>query len=68
MDSPDESKEIADIIARLERQFPDVSPADVAALTNEIHHSLDGRPIRNFVPVLVEREAKERLRRGLTPA
>lgn len=68
MDSPDENKEIADIIARLERQFPDVAPNDVAALTNEIHHSFDGRPVRNFVAVIVEREAKERLKHGLASA
>jgi hypothetical protein len=28
------------------------------------HHRFDGRPIRDFVPILVERIAKEDLRRS----
>ena len=65
MDSPDEDKEMADIIERLSKQFPAVPQAEVATLTHEAHHVMDGRPIRNYVPVLVEREVKERLKRRI---
>lgn len=62
MDSPDEQKEIADIIARLQQQFPAIPQSEVASVTHEVHHELDGRPIRNYVPVLVEKQVKEQLR------
>ncbi|MBW8482563.1 three-helix bundle dimerization domain-containing protein [Actinomadura parmotrematis] len=34
---------------------------EVARTIDEIHHRFDGRPIRDFVPVLVERYARQRL-------
>lgn len=30
-------------------------------VVHEAHHELDGNPIRDFIPVLVEHEARERL-------
>lgn len=63
----DEAHEIAVVIERLEKRFPDVPPQHVAEVTLAAHHELDGRPIRNYVPVLVERAARERLRRMATP-
>lgn len=62
MDSPDEAKEIAEIITRLEKQFPAAPPGEVAAITHEVHGSMAGRPVRNYVPVLVERAVRDRLR------
>jgi hypothetical protein len=49
---------------RLSAAFADrVSPAQVDETVSAIHHRFDGRPIREFVPVLVERMAKDELRR-----
>lgn len=62
MNSPDEEKEIAGIIERLEKQFPDVPPREVALVVHEAHSAFHGRPIRNYVPVLVEGDARERLK------
>jgi len=62
MDSPDRDKDIAAIIGRLEKQFPDVPPPEVEAVTLEAHDAFNDHPIKNYVPVLVERQAKERLR------
>ena len=62
MDSPDEAKEIAAIIERLEKQFPDVPPPEVASVVHAAHSAFAGRPIRNYVPVLVEGDACQRLR------
>jgi hypothetical protein len=48
---------------RLSRSFADrVSPTRVSATVDAIHHRFDGRPIREFVPVLVERMARDELR------
>ncbi|GLY78911.1 three-helix bundle dimerization domain-containing protein [Actinoallomurus iriomotensis] len=48
---------------RLSRSFSGrVSPTRVDATVNAIHHRFDGSPIREFVPVLVERIARDELR------
>jgi len=48
---------------RLSRSFADrFSPAQVDEKVSTIHHRFDGRPIREFVPVLVERIARDELR------
>ncbi|GAA1957932.1 three-helix bundle dimerization domain-containing protein [Microbacterium deminutum] len=62
MDSPEKDKEIGAIIDRLEKQFPDVPPPEVVAVILEAHDAFNEYPISNYVPVLVERHAKERLR------
>jgi hypothetical protein len=60
-DSPQQDKEIAAIIGRLEKQFPDVPPPEVAAVILEAHDAFNDYPISSHVPVLVERHAKDRL-------
>jgi hypothetical protein len=53
---------------RLSRSFADhFSPGQVNQAVSSIHHRFDGRPIREFVPVLVERIARDELRHS-TPA
>jgi hypothetical protein len=48
---------------RLSESFADrFSPAQVDAKVSTIHHRFDGSPIREFVPVLVERIARDELR------
>jgi hypothetical protein len=48
---------------RLSQSFGDrYSPTQVDRTVHAIHHRFDGRPIREFVPVLVERIAKDELR------
>lgn len=48
---------------RLRRAFADTYPDHIVSGTvQEVHHRFDDRPIRDFVPVLVERFARERLR------
>jgi hypothetical protein len=37
------------------------SPRQVDQTVTAVHHRFDGRPIRDFVPILVERIAKEEL-------
>ena len=62
MDSPDNDKQIAAIIDRLERAFPDVPTPEVVAVIREAHDAFHDYPISTHVPVIVERQAKDRLR------
>jgi anti-anti-sigma regulatory factor len=47
---------------RLLERFPLASQETVHHIVSDCHHEFDGRPIRDFVPVLVENDAAERLR------
>ena len=58
----DEVRALAEVKSRLEEDFPDVEGSLVEDAVKEAHHRLTG-PIRDFVPVLVEREARDRLAR-----
>ena len=62
MDAPRNDMEIATIIERLEKEFPNVPPPEVEAVTLEAHDAFNGYPVGNSVPTVVERQAKERLR------
>jgi hypothetical protein len=59
----DEKEAVEHVYQRLTARFPGVDPATVRLAVEEALSSLDG-PVRNYVPVLVERAARERL----TPA
>lgn len=53
---------MAQVTQRLRRHFPQTPPGEIDRLLTDIHRSYDGRPIRHFVPVLVERGVSEVLR------
>ncbi len=57
-----EDQVLAEISERLQRRFPDTAPQDIEREVTRAHHEFDGKPIRDFVPILVEREALDRLR------
>ncbi|MGZ4542619.1 MAG: three-helix bundle dimerization domain-containing protein [Mycobacteriaceae bacterium] len=48
---------------RLATRFPTVPMDHVLVIVREEHVRFDGRPLRDFVPMLVERAAKEQLNR-----
>ncbi len=52
---------MAEIIKRLRDLFPSALGRAVDEQVTEVHRQFDGHPVRGFVPVLVEREAAERL-------
>ena len=58
-----EAREIDEVIERLRQRFPTVDEDRIRGVVREEHRTFDGRPIRDFVPVFVERAAVERLRR-----
>ena len=62
MNSEEEARAVDEVVDRLAARFPAVSRDHVAAIVGEEHLELEGNPIRDFVPVLIEHEARERLR------
>jgi hypothetical protein len=58
-----EKQAISAVNERLRRSFADsYSQSAVSHTVEQIHQRFAGRPIRDFVPVLVERYAREELR------
>lgn len=48
---------IEQVADRLTRTYPTVPPEIVIAMVHDIHTEFDGRPVRDFVPLFVERRA-----------
>jgi hypothetical protein len=54
---------IEQLVNRLRSVYPDV-PADTVTTVVHVNHArFDGRPVRDFVPLFVERGAKQQLMR-----
>ena len=58
----DEQHALTAVIDRLAKKFPDRPISVVEAVVSEEYGAVSDGPIRYFVPVLVERAAKGRLR------
>ena len=52
------------VSARLHTRFPDAEPDRLRRAVESAYHQLDGAPVRDFVEILVEREAADALSRG----
>jgi hypothetical protein len=53
---------IAHVVQRLSAQFSMLDPGVVQRAVRETHRRFDGHPTREFVPILVEDSARDRLR------
>jgi hypothetical protein len=62
MQNSEEAAALEQVAERLRSRFPDTPADTVNRLVAEVHHEFDGHPIRDFIPVLVEREAVNHLR------
>lgn len=62
MNRADEDRAIGEIVDRLAKAFPDVAVDKVAQVVSEARPEFEEVPIRDFVPLFVERGAKQRLR------
>ena len=60
-----ESAAIAHVVQQLSAQFSMLDPAVVQRVVQEAHARFAGHPTREFVPILVEDSARDRL--GVTP-
>jgi hypothetical protein len=54
---------IDQIVTRLASRYPTIAASTVSTLVYDIHSRYDERPVRDFVPLLVERKAKAELSR-----
>ena len=57
----DETRAVTEVSRRLVESFPDVAPDVIQHTVHTSHEQFAGSPIRDFVPVLVERSAKSSL-------
>jgi hypothetical protein len=52
---------IQQVVERLQANYPAVSADTVTTVVHHNHARFDGRPIREFVPLLVERHSRQEL-------
>jgi hypothetical protein len=54
---------IEQVVARLTSRYPAMSESAVAGVVRDVHSRFEGRPLRDYIPLLVERTAKSELER-----
>ncbi len=59
-----EFRELNEVVERLLQRFPDIQEERVRSVVNKAHEKFVGNPIRDFVPVFVERSARDELSRN----
>jgi hypothetical protein len=57
MNSTTEEQHISVVRQRLAARFPTIDSGVINQAIDTAHHQFDGRPVRDFVPLLVERAA-----------
>ncbi|ADB32936.1 hypothetical protein Kfla_3883 [Kribbella flavida DSM 17836] len=62
MDRSEEHRAISEVVDRLAKQFPGLPTEDVREAVQQVQPEFEQAPIRDFVPLFVERGAKSRLR------
>lgn len=59
----EELRALGHVVDRLADQYPDVPREHIEDIVQQEHRSLDEGRVRDFVPILVEHAAKDRLSR-----
>ncbi len=62
----DEDKAVAEVADRLAERFPSIPRSHIDEVVQSERQSLEGKPIRDYIPVLVEHGAKAKLREELS--
>ena len=57
----DEQALLADVVGRLTGSYPMVVPNVIAQVVDESHATFNGAPVRDYVPLFVERKARSAL-------
>ena len=57
----DEQALLAHVVNRLTGNYPMVSPDVIAEVVDELHATFNGAPVRDYVPLFVERKARTAL-------
>jgi hypothetical protein len=63
-DTAHEDRKIKEVVERLAARYPHERPERIRAVVDAAQEQFAGNPIRNFVPVFVERVAIEELNRA----
>lgn len=58
-----EARAMEEVVQRLVARFPDVPEQQVRQIVIAAHQEFTNRPVRDYVPVFVERTAKDELSR-----
>ena len=61
MATDDELRAVEQVIDRLSAKFAHMPSQRIFEVVDETYHEFDGAPIRDFVPIMVEKSAKDRL-------
>lgn len=59
----EELRALAHVVDRLTERYPDVPREHIEDIVQQEHRSLDTGRVRDYVPILVEHAAKDRLNR-----
>ena len=55
---------IQQVVERLQEKFPDTPQADIEEATRTEFAEFAGRPVKDYLAILVERSAKKRLKKS----
>lgn len=58
----DERTRVAEVVERLRGRYPTVPADRIVAVVSEAHREFDTARVRDYVPVLVEKRARDVLR------
>jgi hypothetical protein len=67
MSETGEGRAIEGVVSRLAARFPTLARDHIAEVVREEQHRIDGGSVQDFVPVLAEHAARERLRAEADP-
>jgi len=56
-----EQTDIDKLVERLTSRYPHIPPSTVQTVVHGVYGGFDGRPLRDYIPLLVERSAKAEL-------
>ncbi|MDY0910468.1 three-helix bundle dimerization domain-containing protein [Microbacterium sp. CFBP9034] len=58
----DEDIAFGEIVERMTQKYPDFPPARIAEIVAQVRTEMTSAKVRDFVPVLAEREVKTRIK------
>lgn len=59
--SKDEQAVLGEVVERLAGRYPTLPPDTISDVVHDLHARFDGAPIREYVPLFVERRAHSAL-------
>ena len=66
MSAVSEQTALVEIEDRLTQEFPNLAPGDIEAAVRQAHARFDTSPNRDFIPLFVEKKARQRLARDVS--